>query len=830
MNKLNNNPQFDESLLEALSFYRVIKSKNLSFIIHLDGSLSIVGEYNALSDDMSLIEMEKIAQTLSEGILKVDPAISLQFMLKRKLANKIEDAKVTPLTKSKIDNLKRLKDNYELFSNKYFIALHLKAEADEKQNENFLTRIMGKFNKTEGDQSKQLEKFRGKLGSRMDKLHVVSEEAQRLMKEIGVDVSFYDKDDQYFDLFKEFLRPAGKEMKTKMSTRTSLLAGVDIKVKKKDFILDGYFHKLWTLDRTPIDLGVGKIFDAVATVPFEFSYSITLAKDPKEDRVNLSANFFLKMEEKLREKQALELKVSREQISRNYEDKLIESVFSQLGGTEWITEELFPWQTFCNVIPGFSSVYNNVLKLKKVKKELFPFYLPLYGLVQKYEDHGVNYFLDFRGCRVLFDLKDKGKHNHLIIGPKGAGKSSLIQTLITYQLDLSKEHVYILNEEGADTSYDILWQALGGKKIILDRKTLPNINLFALPEKDKAPTLQKSKQIMAVLELMLSTNPNRLDAYVEFSYEEILSMVNLLYKNHKKPTMKDFIATVKEHMDDSGGAVKKLVSKLKPFAKDGDYPYFDKETNLDLEDQLILVDIKNLSFEPLLQKLYYLMVNQALFEKVLSNKELSLVIKDESPTFWSLTDSYASKAFVEEFKLSSKNNCINILVLSQMEKLFQTGEDLGEKLFSLMDRIILAQFDRANQVVDADQFLTDRTIQVFKFPLKEWKKLKLLGPMKKIAQDGSAKVLYNNFLVMDQKSHHMFYMKNVMHPFENYLFAIDPQLKSLIAFYLSTEGKKLTEVLEFLSQGQHLGDEKLAVYLDENGMRDLARKVRNKAV
>jgi hypothetical protein len=147
-----------------------------------------------------------------------------------------------------------------------------------------------------------------------------------------------------------------------------------------------------------------------------------------------------------------------------------------------------------------------------------------------------------------------------------------------------------------------------------------------------------------------------------------------------------------------------------------------------------------------------------------------------------------------------------------------------------MDRIILAQFERANQVVDADQFLTDRTIQVFKFPLKEWRKLKLLGPMKKIAQDGSAKVLYSNFLVMDQKSHHMFYMKNVLHPFENYLFAIDPQLKSLIAFYLSTEGKKLTEVLEFLSQGQHLGDEKLAVYLDENGMRDLARKVRNKAL
>lgn len=549
----------ESPIFENMTLYKVIKTnKGRTVMLHSDGSVSMIIPFEGINNtSMSEADYEAMFRRIQSTFDDIDSGdMSIQFMMVRDSNVGSSNKEHLPsFLKPRADYLEYLAENYMLFVNKFYLNIHCQAQA--KATEGTITRLYKKI-KYRNNNTYQYERVMSGIENRVTKVVELGDAMCQMLVDVGSTFKLIKDEQEYYKIIQEFTRPSkSKEGAIHIdnndrtaSPRQQLFSGVRASVTKYDFSLDDYYHKVWTLDRSPRETIFGKTIEAIETVPFEFIYSVTfrtattqeslstfkmklaekrmasggnsgalvedrtLMADEKRvsdsyDRfafgdargVVVSANFVLRAKEEFIEKMCRAAKVTREEMVRRFDQNLTKRVFSRFGASEWVNEEGSGFPVFCGIVPGMSTMFSGVLKTLFLTTENIPYFLALYDNKRHLDHNGTNHFVDNRGNRVVFDLMDPSlpAWNYSISGQTGSGKSVLVNALLTMQFAdtaRGKRPVICILDVGGDRgSYTKFMELVKGTQINLSRTMKPSIQMFELIPERSVPNALKIKTV-----------------------------------------------------------------------------------------------------------------------------------------------------------------------------------------------------------------------------------------------------------------------------------------------------------------------------------------------
>lgn len=567
----------ESPIFDNVSLYKVIKTnKGRTVMTHMDGSVSMIIPFEginntALSEEDFTVMFRRIQSTLDD----LDPMdVSVQFIMVRDSnVGSTNKEHLPTFLRPRADYLDYLAENYMLFINKFYISIHV--QATNKKTEGTFSRLYKKF-KYRKDYTYQYEQAMTDIEMRVTKTVELGDALCSMLVDIGATFKLIKDEKEYYNLIQDFTRPSKSKQEyipvdnndPQASPRQQIFSGVRASVHKYDFTIDDYYHKVWTLDRSPREVIFGKTIEAIETVPFEFIYSVTfrtantqeslqtfkmklaekrmaagnnsgaLVEDrtliAEENRVSrsydqfaegdamgavVSANFVLRAKEEFIEKMCRAARVSREEILRRFDQNLTKRVFARFGASEWINEEGTGFPVFCSIIPGLSSMFSGVLKPLFLTTENLPYFFAMYDNKRILKHNGTNHFVDNRGNRVIFDLMDPSlpAWNYSISGQTGSGKSVLVNALLTMQfaetVQGKRPVICILDVGGDRGSYTKFMELVHGTQINLSRTMKPNIQMFELIPDRSVPNSAKIKKVAKELYEDVKKNPEVSDKY-----------------------------------------------------------------------------------------------------------------------------------------------------------------------------------------------------------------------------------------------------------------------------------------------------------------------------
>lgn len=556
----------EDSIFEELSLYKVLKTnKGRVVAIHTDGSISMVIPFSGINNtSITEPEFEEMFRRIQSTLDDVDSEdLSIQFVMSRDNNVGINSSAHLPsYLRPRADYLNDLAKHYQLFVNRFYLTVHCQAKSDTK--EGIFTRFYNKV-KYRNDVGYQYDKTMNRIEDRVTKVVELADAMCQMLTDLGSRYKLLQNEQEYYAIFQEFTRPSKSKddiipihnnspensSAPLPSPRQQLFSGVRASVGKSDFVLDGYYHKIYTLDRTPRDYIFGKTIDVIESVPFEFIYSVTFrtasideslntfkmklaekriaassnenaivedrTKTAEEERVSksydqfafgnargvvCSVNFVMRVKEELIDEMCRRNKVTRDEMIRRFDQMLTKRVFARFGASEWVNEEATSWPVFCNIIPGHSSMFKGVLKTLFITTENVPYFLAMYDNQRPDIKHnGTNHFIDMRGNRVNFDLMDQSlpAWNYSISGQTGSGKSVLVNALLTMQFAdtiAGKRPVICILDVGGDRgSYTKFMELVKGTQINLSRSLKPSIQMFELIAEQAIPMQEKIEKV-----------------------------------------------------------------------------------------------------------------------------------------------------------------------------------------------------------------------------------------------------------------------------------------------------------------------------------------------
>ncbi len=567
----------ESPIFENVSLYKAIKTnKGRTLLLHNDGSVSMIIPFEGINNtSLSEADFEHMFRRIQSTLDDVDSKdMSLQFMMVRDSnVGSTNKDHLPSFLKPRADYLDFLAENYMLFVNKFYLNIHCQMHSNTK--EGTFTKLYNKW-KYRKDYTYQYEKSMNDIEMRVTKTVELADAMCQMLVDIGATFKIIKDEQEYYNIIQEFTRPAKHKIENvkvdnkdpNASPRQQIFSGVRASVNKHDFTLDDYYHKVWTLDRSPKEVIFGKTIEAIETVPFEFIYSVTfrtastqeslstfkmklaekrmaagnnqgaLVEDrtliADENRVSrsydqfaegdavgvvVSANFVLRAKEEFIEKMCRASRVSREEMLRRFDQNLTKRVFSRFGASEWVNEEGTGFPVFCSILPGMSSMYTGILKTLFLTTANLPYFFAIYDNKRHLKHNGTNHFVDARGNRVIFDLMDPTlpAWNYSISGQTGSGKSVLVNALLTMQFAETAQGkrpvICILDVGGDRGSYTKFMDLVKGTQINLSRTMKPSIQMFELVTERSLPNSKKIKDVAKVVFEDIKKDPELKDKY-----------------------------------------------------------------------------------------------------------------------------------------------------------------------------------------------------------------------------------------------------------------------------------------------------------------------------
>jgi conjugal transfer ATP-binding protein TraC len=288
-------------------------------------------------------------------------------------------------------------------------------------------------------------------------------------------------------------------------------------------------------------------------------------------------------------------------------------------------------------------------------------------------------------------------------------------------------------------------------------------------------------------------------------------------KHKRYPYMSDFLDVAGAMVKQNEPMARKMLTKIKNYTKEGAYPMFDQDTNIDTTNDVILTDLKGLEAEPQLQMIYTLLISQLYNDKMYFVKDRrKLIVRDEA---WSLMQNErARRYFVEDLRTARKNGFATIAISQLPTDYLQPNPADGRAIISNFQVNIFCKFstDSICREVGQEYNLGPEIVE----------EMKSLGVQKEIQEDGSFKPTYAKFMMVMGKS--VYILKNLLHPFEYALYSSSAEDNAIIDYYMRVTKtySNLEDVLWVIAQNKHIGDNDLATFLDEAGYKNMARRVR----
>lgn len=275
---------------------------------------------------------------------------------------------------------------------------------------------------------------------------------------------------------------------------------------------------------------------------------------------------------------------------------------------------------------------------------------------------------------VILDRFSLHNANSITFAQSGAGKSYTTKVEILRQL-MQGTRVIVIDPE---REYKRLTESVGGTYIKLSAKSKQKINPFDLATTfSKASDLSEHTQdLMEVIGLMAEGLTSREKAAVDKTILKI-------YKQAKKnqPLLEDLYTELHKL-----GQLK-LCEKLEKYISGSLAHVFNSQTNIELDNRLVIFDIKDLPES--LRQIMMLIISNFVKNQVMAKPEKRLLIIDEG---WLLLEHEESARFVAGLVRRARKYYLGVSIISQQANDFLKS-DYGRAIASQSALRILMRQD-----------------------------------------------------------------------------------------------------------------------------------------
>lgn len=270
---------------------------------------------------------------------------------------------------------------------------------------------------------------------------------------------------------------------------------------------------------------------------------------------------------------------------------------------------------------------------------------------------------------VIIDRFSLTNANSIIFAQSGSGKSYTAKVEILRQL-MQGTKVIVVDPE---REYKQLAASVDGTYIQLSTKSREKINPFDFSTTTVTGENALSEHIQnltEILALMLGTLTSEEKAvidraiikiYKEFGYT--LHGKSQAKKKQKFPLLKDFYKTLKQLKQ------KDLASRLERFVNGSLSEIFNSQTNIELDNRLIIFDIKDLS--ETLRPIMMLTIANFVNSQVKSQPQKRILVIDEG---WILLQQEESARFISGLVRRARKYYLGVTIISQQANDFLSSE------------------------------------------------------------------------------------------------------------------------------------------------------------
>lgn len=275
---------------------------------------------------------------------------------------------------------------------------------------------------------------------------------------------------------------------------------------------------------------------------------------------------------------------------------------------------------------------------------------------------------------VILDRFSLNNANSIVFAQSGSGKSYATKVEILRQL-MQGTKVIVIDPE---REYKRLSESVEGTYIKLSAKSREKINPFdlATTAHDKADLSEHTQDLLEVISLMAEGLSSREKAAVD---KAILKM----YKAAKKapPLLEDLYRV----LHDLGQI--KLCERLEKYISGSLADVFNAQTNIKLDNRLIIFDIKDLPES--LRQIMMLIISNFVGNQVKAKPEKRLLVIDEG---WLLLEHEESARFVSGLVRRARKYYLGVSIISQQANDFLKS-DYGRAIASQSSLRILMRQD-----------------------------------------------------------------------------------------------------------------------------------------
>jgi len=309
---------------------------------------------------------------------------------------------------------------------------------------------------------------------------------------------------------------------------------------------------------------------------------------------------------------------------------------------------------------------------------------------------------------VIIDRFSLNNANSIIFAQSGSGKSYTAKVEILRHL-MQGTKVIVIDPE---REYKQLTSSVNGAYVKLSAKSKEKINPFDFTlsalgqENDLAEHIQDLTEILSLLVGGLTSEEKAvIDKAIIQTYKEHGFSLNYTYQPKEKrsvrgrkpkerifPLLKDFYKVLKEMKQ------KDLCNRLERFVKGSLATVFDSQTNIALDNRLMVFDIKDLNES--LRQVMMLVVANFVNSQVKSNPQKRILVIDEG---WLLLEHEESARFVSSLVRRARKYYLGVTIISQQANDF-LSQEYGRAIASQSSLRILMRQDTTTIKKVASEF------------------------------------------------------------------------------------------------------------------------------
>lgn len=336
------------------------------------------------------------------------------------------------------------------------------------------------------------------------------------------------------------------------------------------------------------------------------------------------------------------------------------------------------------------------------------------------------------------------------------------------------------------------------------------------------PSKKQMSLIMSIFNIILSSSiesGGQPDGFRNFDSDNVSELILGAFRttDGRYPYMTDFYEIAKSKLEDGNSSVTKFLSKIRNWTREGAYPMFDMDTDVDLGNNFMVVDLKGLDAEKSLQIVYTLLFSQLFSDKMYYIRgRRKLMVRDEC---WSvLKNDAAREYFVEDLRTARKNGFATISLTQLPTDYLSPDPQAGRAILSNMQVDIFCKFQKENDI--------DNICREYNLSKEVASQIKELGTQSKVMPNGSIVKTHSKFMVV-RGGKDIMVLNNYLHPFEYQLYSSSAEDNAVIDYYLNIKRKfkELEDTLWFIAEKKHLFDGELGEHMKKSGFNNLASAI-----